>query len=432
MSRFMVLIGPQSSGKSTLAKLAYFFLQVRDDVTEFVLAECQSPRRDRKDISLRLTKALRSRFVEFFGPARALPNTSVTCEYASELVLKVTQLRKDHKYVEPQLAPVLTAQVETLIEEARRTLDKGREPTALISSVGRIASEQTTRGVVELIRERCNRIFGYDKELLFVPAGRSILSTLSDQIQYIHPHLLDYPMRRFVDSVNRTRVFFDKSLDDLVTTKRALTTDRLHLSAIRDAKEFVYKILRGEYRFDKEGGKIFVDSSNFIKINYASSGQQESVWILLSLFLLVLENAQALLTIEEPEAHLFPDAQKDMIEFIAYVYNRIGCDVVITTHSPYILARINNLIYAHELRKKVGDSVDKIVDAKVQLDPANVGGYFVADGHVKPLKGRSGPFLRNEMLDGASEGMNEEMESLLSIEREHGNAGRTGRARAEV
>lgn len=423
LSRFMVLIGPQSSGKSTLAKLVYFFLQLRDQVTEFVLAECQGAAHDRKDTLQRLRTAVRARFAEFFGPARTLSNTRVICEYRSGLTLEVGRVREHFKYVEPQLPAALITQIEQLIAQARQALDKGREPTALISSVGRIASEQTARGVVELIREKCNQIFGYDKELLFVPAGRSVLSTLSDQLQQIHPHLLDYPMRRFIDNVNRTRIFFDKSLDDLVTTKRALTSDRVHGSAIRDAKDYVQRILRGEYRFDKEGGKIFIDSNTFTKISFASSGQQESVWILLSLFLLVLENARALIIVEEPEAHLFPDTQKDMIEFIAYVFNQVGCDAFITTHSPYMLARINNLIYARELRVKVGERVDAVIDKKVQLDPAVVNGYFVSNGGVQMLRGRAGPFLRNELLDGASDRMNDEVERLLTMERDKPDAG---------
>ncbi len=426
LHRFMLLIGPQASGKSTLAKLIYFFLHVRDEVVEFVLNECRGAERERGDVSRRLTKVLRSRFAEFFGPAKALVNTSVVCIYSSGAEMQVSQANKNFKYVEPHLTPKLILSIAALVDEARGLVHQSRHPTALLSNTGRIASDQAERAVVELVRERCNALFGFEKELLFVPAGRSVLSTLSDQLQYIHPHLLDYPMRRFVDTVNRTRVFFDKSLDDLVTAKRALTSERIVQSTVREAKEFVQKILRGEYRYDKEGGKIFVNKNTFTKIGYASSGQQESVWILLSLFLLALEDAKALITIEEPEAHLFPDAQKDMTEFISYIYNQVGCDTLITTHSPYMLAEINNLIYAHELKSRAGVAVDRVIREKVHLDPKDVGGYFVCDGTIQTLKGGSGPFLRNEMLDGVSDRINVEQDALLSIERgEQSNARRS-------
>lgn len=52
--------------------------------------------------------------------------------------------------------------------------------------------------------------------------------------------------------------------------------------------------------------------------------------------------------IEEPEAHLFPSAQSVVVSLIANAYNRAEsyCSYTITTHSPYILSAMNNLIQA--------------------------------------------------------------------------------------
>mgnify|MGYP006206212493 CR=1 FL=1 len=48
--------------------------------------------------------------------------------------------------------------------------------------------------------------------------------------------------------------------------------------------------------------------------------------------------------IEEPEAHLFPVAQKHLIELLAIMVNRNEDNqLIITTHSPYILSSFNNL-----------------------------------------------------------------------------------------
>ena len=42
VARFLVFIGPQASGKSTLSKLIYYFLHVRDEVVRFVYESATS------------------------------------------------------------------------------------------------------------------------------------------------------------------------------------------------------------------------------------------------------------------------------------------------------------------------------------------------------------------------------------------------------
>ncbi|MFM7370804.1 MAG: AAA family ATPase, partial [Sphaerospermopsis kisseleviana] len=84
-------------------------------------------------------------------------------------------------------------------------------------------------------------------------------------------------------------------------------------------------------------------------INFASSGQQEVVWILLLILVLILNQRNVFLVIEEPEAHLFPVAQKQMIDLIALLANQAANQIILTTHSPYILSSFNNLLYAHQL-----------------------------------------------------------------------------------
>ncbi len=63
-----------------------------------------------------------------------------------------------------------------------------------------------------------------------------------------------------------------------------------------------------------------------------------------------------MLIIEEPESHLHPGAQT----IIAHTLTRLvraGVQVLITTHSTYLLQQIGNLIREGELRKH-GDSTD--------------------------------------------------------------------------
>jgi hypothetical protein len=417
LDRLFLLIGPQASGKSTIAKLVYFFLHVRDDVVAFVVESAENDQLAKGDIALQ--KRLRARFLEFFGPTPQPRDVFIRYEYGKDCFLEIALDEERHRFVTLRFSPEMRRRIRAVLEDSPGKLTRKPKSPGLISSAGRLASEQDRTRLVEIVRKSCNDIFGYSKELVFVPAGRSLLSTLSDQMQLIHPHLLDYPMRQFVESVNSTKVFFDRSLDDIIVERQVLSTERLWFSAIRRAQNYVKRVLRGEYRYDKEGGKIHVNSRVYTKMSYASSGQQESVWILLILFLLVLEKSKALVIIEEPEAHLFPDAQKEIVEFIAFVFNDIQCDFLVTTHSPYVLASMNNLLYAQELAQKgLGEKVEKVIPRDRWLSQREVGGCFVGRGSVEALKSSEIPGLKTELLDVVSNAINDEFEKLLAIERE--------------
>ncbi|NLX06403.1 MAG: ATP-binding protein [Phycisphaerae bacterium] len=415
MSRFLVLIGPQSSGKSTIAKLIHYSLHVRDEVTAFVMERAQNAEANRPDYALK--KRLRNRFVEFFGPGKLSHDVNVTYNYGNGCELRVTLDRQHHRYVSPFFSHEAWQRILELISSVEGQLRPQRTQPTFLSAVKKLAVDQQRAAILDRVRKECNAIFGYQNELVFIPSGRSILSTLSDQMQYVHPHLLDFPMRQFTETVNATKAFFDKSLDEIVRDRQALSTASVWFSAVRRAQSFVKRVLKGEYRHDKEGGKLYVSDDIFTKINYASSGQQESVWILLLLFLLVLERSRSLVVIEEPEAHLYPIAQKDLLEYIVFVFNAIKCDFVLTTHSPYALTCINNMMYAHDLAQHVKpDDVSRVIPEGVWLDPSQVNGYFVADGTTENLLSTDTPALRCELIDSASDLLNRDMDALLQLE----------------
>ena len=54
---------------------------------------------------------------------------------------------------------------------------------------------------------------------------------------------------------------------------------------------------------------IWVDNNHYVKINFASSGQQEIVWILNLLVYYLLTDHPVFFIIEEPESNLFPESQ---------------------------------------------------------------------------------------------------------------------------
>lgn len=110
----------------------------------------------------------------------------------------------------------------------------------------------------------------------------------------------------------------------------------------------IKSIIKGEYVFDNGEERLKINNSSYVKINYASSGQQETVWMLNLLFYYLLSPRKCMIIVEEPEAHLYPDSQKYMAEALA-LFVKVGIKLIVTTHSPYILGEFNNLLYADEI-----------------------------------------------------------------------------------
>jgi len=50
------------------------------------------------------------------------------------------------------------------------------------------------------------------------------------------------------------------------------------------------------------------------------------------------------LIIEEPESHLHPDKQVKVAELLAMLVNKLGLNVLVTTHSDVLLAKLSNLV----------------------------------------------------------------------------------------
>ena len=417
ITSFLYMIGPQSSGKSTVAKLVYFYLHVRDELVAYLIDKSYNIETD--IVSKTFKKRLRNRFVEFFGPTPNVSDIYIRYYYTKDIYI-TTKLDSQYKYyVNHHFSEKAWQKIIDLAKKYENSFRYNDNTSYLTSKIGKITYEKNKNTLLNNIRDECFNLFNYDKELFFVPAGRSLLSTIPDQLQNIHHHLLDFPMRQFIETVNSTKNIFTKPLDEIITDRKALTTSNLWTSVVNDCKYMTRKILKGEYIHDREGGKLYVSENFFTKINYSSSGQQESVWILLSLFLLALDQTQSFVVIEEPEAHLFPSAQKNLLEYIAYIYNKINCDFVITTHSPFITEYLNNLMYAHDLSYRTNKKhISQVISKSYWINPYTTSGYYVNEsGTLETLRMENSILFENEYLDNYSYFTNEELDKLIDIER---------------
>jgi predicted ATPase len=418
---FMLFIGPQASGKSTIAKTIFFFKSLNDDLIKFYMESLE--KNESQQLSIRaFEKVVRQKFLDYFGSSVPLRGLNLHYVYIENIWVTIT-LEEKHSYITPKFSPDFEKQIQQLSQKTNnfyKSLENNN--VSLFSSKDLLQRENSKQKFISEITKKCNAIFNEDRDLIFIPAGRSLLATLSDQLQYIEPRRLDFLMRTFVNKINLLRPLFSKSLNDLIKARMVLTQSKIDFETVRLAEKLIHRILKGKYKFDQDGEKIFIGEANkYVKLNFASSGQQESLWILLLLFIIILEQQNVFIVIEEPEAHLFPEAQKEISSLIALLSNMKQSQVIITTHSPYILASINNLILAHKTGEKHPKNVEKIINKHLWINRDKVFAAMVQSGEISEIIDPDFDIIQQECIDGVSKTINEEFDYLYQYETDETN-----------
>ena len=193
------------------------------------------------------------------------------------------------------------------------------------------------------------------------------------------------------------------------------------------ANKKIENILKGKYFQNIMGEQVqLLEGFNkSILLKNASSGQQESIRILQDLFLIIADGRPVMRIFEEPEAHLFPIAQKEIIELMALTLNSTkDSSIIITTHSPYILSAINNLLFAGQVASKQPnkrEATQAVVNEKFWLQPEDVNAYSLGNSYTPNRKyfedifDKETGIIDQNYLDTVSELLGEEFYQLIEI-----------------
>lgn len=121
------------------------------------------------------------------------------------------------------------------------------------------------------------------------------------------------------------------------------------------ASELEQEILRGQIKAEHRGFRVpeikYEYEQRDLSMHLSSSTVSE-----LAPFILYLKHKvdkDSILIMEEPESHLHPGNQSILARFLVRLI-RQGLTVVITTHSPFMLEQLNNLIQAGSIPRRRG------------------------------------------------------------------------------
>lgn len=116
---------------------------------------------------------------------------------------------------------------------------------------------------------------------------------------------------------------------------------------------------------------------------------------------------------------MYPSSQKKVIEFISDKYNRnAGSSYTITTHSPYILTTINNLIAASNAcsTKNKKNKVEAIIPSTKWISFKEVTAWYVNEGTAKSIMDPESKLIDANAIDDVSDQLAAEFDALLDIQ----------------
>lgn len=123
--------------------------------------------------------------------------------------------------------------------------------------------------------------------------------------------------------------------------------------------------------------------------------------------------------IEEPEVNLFPEKQKQVTYFLASLQKmKNRPDIIMSTHSPYILTSINNLLLASQLIKQdknLKEKVSEIIRDDFLLDVSHLEAYLISDGAAKSIIDTEAGLINADEIDGVSVSLAQEFDKLLDL-----------------
>ena len=437
VKKILVLIGEQASGKSTIAKLIYFFKTIQEDLFSQIYRDKQN---QYLDINSDILSPIQQKFYNFFGPTNNLPDFEITFYYSfnENKFLKLSNDENKKMKISPidtfinEKFTILASDIKFRLRQEYLNINKNRNIQPLIKEEEKIKYAQQ-------LYDLLNDLFqNKQRDLLFIVAGRS--ATVA------YPSLFDNLKQNIpIDNYERSsktldEILLEKFIEKFVRVKDIFKKFRNFEGLIEsysenNIKEKLYqvknkidKILKGEYRIDDLGEKILFnkETEEYIYLSNTSSGQQESIRILQDIFLNILDNTKVLRILEEPEAHLFPVAQKQLIELLALMINQNNDNqLIITTHSPYVLTVFNNLLFANRVVEKnpsTQSEVAQIIPQDSWLSAKDFSAYSLGNQSVsqdtnycEPIFNQEKGTIQQNYLDTVSEILGGDFQALYSI-----------------
>lgn len=349
-----IFIGPQSSGKSTIAKLIDIF---------------RNPR-----------------FLTIFGELSQQ-------ETSTKDYLPFFEHHNLQNFFEEQ------TQLEYICDEYRFSYAAGefklvflrQEPENQYLKLLRMLDQQIDLKQISIVQP------------LYIPAERSFISMASGA---------------FLNLIN----------NNVPITKNILEFGAAFERARNQSTQLPIDFLNVVYKYEDNQDKVYLNAEKHIRLTESASGLQATI----PMIAVIESNYKTVphtFVIEEPELNLYPITQKELVHYLivraTFAHDNQGAnELVITTHSPYILATANLCLFAYRVAQKHPEKLEEIQAIVPQiswLNPTRFNAYYVGEGTAKTIFDPKTGMISESVLDETSEIIGNDFDDLMEIYRQKQN-----------
>ncbi len=401
----VTFIGAQASGKSTLAKLLSIF-------------EDEEFRRDNKIIFedelkkyniysfLKENSEIRyeRRYSGFIYAFHHKNSKNFKYDYRENLKLNFIELTSKHNEKVVSTEKWLESLLDILdTDEALLFENKGSEHKAMRNELSQYLKSDYFNNIEDL---KVTELLDFYEQLLtkynvfvlfdsiYIPSERNFLHLIAENTLGLINNNVQIP-------------------------KHLLNSGQDYEKAIQTIKELPLSLIDKNLKYKREGKSSYIYHNETEKVDLleSASGLQSIIPILL-----LVEYSKSLkdkynfnFVVEEPELNLYPKAQHELIKYLVKNCLFDRKNLILTTHSPFVLASINNLLLAYDKGQSKPKEVNKIIKKESWLNPKNFIAYQLKNGKAKLIMDDKLGQIKENMIDNISDEFSNEFDKLLDL-----------------
>ena len=382
LNRINVFMGPQSSGKSTIAKIISFCTWVEKDVaTGQSLSEYQK------------NKTYFRERLESFHKIKGYFNSDSYINYKSEVVEIVWKNEEcsiswvdKYAYKRSKIAYIPSERNMVILPEARKSEFGNTNIRSFLFDWFEARKKYSNENNLSVLNLGVNYYYvegseedhirgnnndaKYDILLSNASSGLQSITPLIAMIEYLTKWIYDEDTISFEQDERRQRVNGFLVVEKIL--KPYYGYDKIDLP-IGDLQELVNSFNEKLHEKEEKAVEYFDDYKTISNSLFKTTNSQ--------------------FIIEEPEQNLFPETQRDLVYyFLQKCLNKEGNRLTLTTHSPYVLYALNNCMMAGLVSDKMeANELSKLKCNQSKINPVDVSIYEIREGVVRgTIQGEDG------------------------------------------
>lgn len=380
LNKINVFMGPQSSGKSTIAKIISFCTWVEKDVaTNQSLSEYED------------NKTYFRERLESFHKIKGYFNSDSYIRYKSEVVDIVWENEEcsiswvdRYAYKRSKIAYIPSERNMVILPEARKSEFGNTNIRSFLFDWFEARKKYSDKNKLSVLNLGVNYYYvegseedhirgnnndsEYDILLSSASSGLQSITPLIAIIEYLTKWIYDEDTISFELDERRQRV------NRILAEEKVLKPyyDKVYLP-IEDRLDLTNSFNEKLHEKEEKAVKYFDEYKTISNSLFKTTNSQ--------------------FIIEEPEQNLFPEAQRDLVYyFLQKCLNREENRLTLTTHSPYVLYALNNCMMAGLVRDKMeANELSKLKCNQSKINPIDISIYEIREGVVRgTIQGKDG------------------------------------------